>query len=102
MEFKGNRFPVGTFVGEEIRQFTNHSIPVRSEDMVYVFSDGFSDQFGGPNGKKFMIRRFRKMLLEVHTLPLEQQQQAILNQFVDWKGNLEQIDDIVIMGVRIP
>lgn len=101
-EYKGNRFPVGTFVGEEIRQFTNHTIPVQSGDMIYVFSDGYCDQFGGPNGKKFMIRRFRKMLSTIHLLPLEEQQQAIAKQFEDWRGNLDQIDDIVIMGVRIP
>lgn len=102
IEYKGNRFPVGTFVGEEIREFTNHSIPLQSGDMIYVFSDGFSDQFGGPAGKKFMIRRFRDMLTKVHTKPLSEQRELIDKELRDWQGSLEQIDDIVIMGVKIP
>jgi ligand-binding sensor domain-containing protein/serine phosphatase RsbU (regulator of sigma subunit) len=101
LEFKGNRFPVGTFVGEEIREFTNHEIQMQKGDMVYLFSDGFADQFGGPNGKKFMIRRFKEMLRKIHTKPVEDQQVLMDKQLKNWKGNLEQIDDIVVMGVRI-
>lgn len=100
-EIKGNRFPVGTFVGEEIREFTNHSIQVQSGDMVYIFSDGFADQFGGHNGKKFMIRRFKAMLQEIHTKPVDDQYDFVSKQLQNWKGNLEQVDDIIVMGVRI-
>lgn len=101
IELKGNRFPCGTFIGEEIREFTNHVIPVQKGDMVYVFSDGFADQFGGPKGKKFMVRRFRAMLKKIHTKPVVEQQEIVEKQLKSWKGNLEQIDDIVVMGVRI-
>ncbi|MBL4587019.1 MAG: SpoIIE family protein phosphatase, partial [Flavobacteriales bacterium] len=73
IEYKGNRFPVGTFVGEKIRQFTNHTIEVKKGDMIYVFSDGFADQFGGPEGKKFKIRRFKAMLEKIHTHPVDEQ-----------------------------
>ncbi|TNF27793.1 MAG: hypothetical protein EP314_04450, partial [Bacteroidetes bacterium] len=101
IEIKGDRFPVGTFVGEEIREFTNHEIEVKPGDMVYLFSDGFSDQFGGPKGKKFMIKRFKALLEDVHQENVDKQYELIAKRFKNWKGNLEQVDDIVVMGVRI-
>lgn len=101
IEVKGDRFPVGAFVGEEIRQFSNHEIPLQKGDMIYVFSDGYADQFGGPNGKKFMIRRFRSLLTDIHKESVDRQYDLIAKQLKNWKGNLEQVDDIVVMGVRI-
>jgi serine phosphatase RsbU (regulator of sigma subunit) len=101
LETKGNRFPCGAFVGEEIRTFTNHIIPVEKDDMIYVFSDGYADQFGGPNGKKFMMRRFRGYLKSIHGKPVAEQHILLQKQLKNWKGKLEQVDDIVIMGVRI-
>jgi serine phosphatase RsbU (regulator of sigma subunit) len=102
IEFKGDRFPAGTFIGEHVNKFTNHEIEVKSGDMLYVFSDGFADQFGGPNGKKFMIRRFKKLLGEIHKKSLQEQYDQLTSAYKSWKGNLEQVDDIVIMGVKIP
>ncbi|MBI1286360.1 MAG: SpoIIE family protein phosphatase [Flavobacteriales bacterium] len=101
IEVKGDRFPVGAFVGEEIRQFTNHRIQLQKNDMIYVFSDGYYDQFGGPNGKKFMIRRFKAMLTEIHKEPVDRQYDLVAKNLRNWKGNLEQVDDIVVMGVRV-
>lgn len=101
IEIKGDRFPVGTFVGEEIRSFTNHEIKVQKDDMVYLFSDGYYDQFGGPNGKKFMIRRFKSMLEDIHKEHVDKQYDLVAKNLKNWKGNLEQVDDIVVMGVRI-
>jgi serine phosphatase RsbU (regulator of sigma subunit)/ligand-binding sensor domain-containing protein len=102
IEIKGNRFPVGTFVGEEIRTFTNHEIDVQSGDMIYIFSDGFADQFGGPNGKKFMMKRFKAMLQDIHSKPINQQYDLLVKHLKNWKGNLEQVDDIIVLGVKIP
>ena len=101
IEYKGNRFPVGTFVGEEIRQFTNHTIKLKKGDVLYVFSDGYADQFGGPDGKKFKLRRFKSMLHEIHAQPMDKQYELSKKLLANWMGNLEQIDDIVLMGVRI-
>ncbi|MFT4981261.1 MAG: serine phosphatase RsbU (regulator of sigma subunit), partial [Bacteroidia bacterium] len=88
-------------VGEEIRTFTNHEIPVQKDDMVYVFSDGYTDQFGGPKGKKFMMQRFRTFLQNIHAKTAHEQHALIEERLKDWKGDLEQVDDIVVMGVRI-
>lgn len=101
MEIKGDRFPVGTFIGEEIRAFQNHSIKVQKGDMIYVFSDGYADQFGGPNGKKFMIGRFKSMLMDIHQESVDKQYDLVTKNLKNWKGNLEQVDDIIVMGVRI-
>ncbi|MFT5021169.1 MAG: serine phosphatase RsbU (regulator of sigma subunit) [Polaribacter sp.] len=101
LETKGNRFSCGAFVGEETRTFTNHEIPVQKDDMVYVFSDGYTDQFGGPKGKKFMMQRFRTFLQNIHAKTAHEQHALIEERLKDWKGDLEQVDDIVVMGVRI-
>jgi len=101
IEYRGDRFPVGRFVGEETNSFKNHQIKVQNGDMLYMFSDGFSDQFGGPEGKKFKIRRFKAMLQEVQSYPIEEQYKIVNGYLENWIGELEQIDDIVLMGVRI-
>ncbi|MCB0756424.1 MAG: SpoIIE family protein phosphatase, partial [Flavobacteriales bacterium] len=101
LETKADRFPVGTFVGETVNEFTNHEIKVQKGDMVYVFTDGFADQFGGPQGKKFMMNRFRKMLSDVHSKPVDEQFELLSKTLKQWKGNLEQVDDICVVGVRI-
>jgi ligand-binding sensor domain-containing protein/serine phosphatase RsbU (regulator of sigma subunit) len=101
MEFKANRFPVGTFIGETINSFTNHEIQLQKGDMIYVFTDGFADQFGGANGKKFMMNRFRKLLTEIHLKPIEEQSEILEKTFNNWKGNLDQVDDICVVGVRV-
>lgn len=101
-EIKGDRFPAGTFVGEESKKFTNHKIDAQSGDMLYVFSDGYADQFGGPIGKKYMMRRFRHLLMDIHKKSMEEQYDLLLAHYRNWKGNLDQVDDIIVMGVRIP
>jgi len=66
-----------------------------------MFSDGYADQFGGPDNKKFMIRRFRDFLIEVHKKPMLQQMEILDQEFNDWKGDQEQVDDVIVMGIRI-
>lgn len=101
-QIKGDRFPAGTFIGEQAKKFTNHKLDAKSGDMLYVFSDGYADQFGGPKGKKFMMRRFRELLTDIHKKPVDEQHDLLLAHYKNWKGNLEQIDDIIVMGIRIP
>ncbi len=101
LETKGNKFPIGVFVGEKLQKFTNHEIKLEKGDAVYVFSDGYSDQFGGPRTKKFKKHEFKKLLIKVSHLPMQEQHKEIEKTLDAWKGDIEQIDDIVVMGVRV-
>ncbi len=98
-ETKGDRQPIGD--SGIIRPFTTHSIDLQKGDCIYIFSDGFVDQFGGERGKKYMTGKFKKFLLTISDLSLEEQEKAIEKEFNDWKGSYEQIDDVCVMGVRI-
>ena len=101
MEIKGDRIIVGPDYGLERRSFTNHSIPMEENDVIYMFSDGYPDQFGGPEGKKFKYRRFRHMLMSIHKLPMDEQHQRLEVNMNDWMGGLnEQIDDQMVIGIR--
>ena len=101
IEVKGNRFAVGKLEGNEDNKFDNHVIPYKDKDMVYIFSDGYADQFGGPLGKKFKFRRFRHLLLTINSLPLLKQKAFLEENFDSWKGQLEQVDDILVIGIRL-
>lgn len=98
---RGDRMPVGTFVGEEVINFNNFEMPAKEGDVVYIFSDGFADQFGGPDGKKYKLKRFRDLLERIHTLPMDEQYETIFQELAEWQGDHEQVDDIMILGIRI-
>lgn len=100
-QVKADKFPIGFFVGEEKKSFTNHKIQLQKDDCIYIFSDGYADQFGGPNGKKFMANHFRDLLLKVHKYPAEEQKSILDKTIEDWKGSQEQVDDILVIGVKI-
>ncbi len=101
-QIKANKFPIGFFVDEDKKKFTNHKIQLQKDDAVYIFSDGYSDQFGGPNGKKFMAKKFDELILQIYSLPVEEQK-AMLDKTIEaWKGGVyEQVDDILVIGVKI-
>ncbi len=96
---KPNKEPIGQF--DNPQPYTTHKVELLEGDSIYLFSDGFQDQFGGPKGKKFMISRFKKLLVEVSKEPMDKQKELILKAFYDWKGNEEQVDDVCVIGVRI-
>ena len=101
-EIKGDRFSVGLEDYENGNQkFTNHHIQLLNDDMIYIFTDGYSDQFGGPEGKKFKFRRFRHLLLSVHQLPLHEQREQLERSIEEWKGDNDQVDDILVIGMKI-
>jgi serine phosphatase RsbU (regulator of sigma subunit) len=87
-----NELPTGSF--------TDHRIELQPGDVVYLFSDGYADQFGGPQGKKFMYRRFRELLQGIHQQPMEDQRTALVDAFTKWRGGHEQVDDILVIGLR--
>ena len=100
VEYKADKHPIGLFVGEELNQFTNHEIDLKKGDIVYVFTDGFADQFGGPKGKKFKYKQLQQLLLQISETPMKEQKVALEATIESWKGDLEQVDDILIMGVK--
>jgi len=100
IQHKADKFPVGAFVGEK-KKFSNNLIQLQKGDMVYIFSDGYADQFGGPKGKKFMAGTFRQLLLQVSGLPSVQQRQMLDETIEKWRGNLEQVDDMLIIGIKL-
>lgn len=107
IEIKANKFPIGTFVGD-VQDFDNHVLELKKNDVIYLFSDGYADQFGGSqeqnghyNGKKFMVGRFRKLIKKISILPIEEQHQILEKTLSDWQGQHEQVDDILVIGFRI-
>jgi serine phosphatase RsbU (regulator of sigma subunit) len=101
VQTKADKFPIGLFLGEEKKKFTNHKIKLQKGDTIYIFSDGYADQFGGPNGKKFMANHFRDLLLDVHKFPIEKQKDILNKTIEEWRGPLDQVDDILVIGVKI-
>ncbi|HKL71851.1 MAG TPA: two-component regulator propeller domain-containing protein [Marinilabiliaceae bacterium] len=98
--FKGDRSVIGRMENGDFPKFTSHSIHLEKDDMVYLFTDGYADQFGGPNSKKFMYRRFRHLLLNLHHLDLDAQKEIIHAKFEEWRGSEEQVDDILVLGFK--
>ncbi|PCJ84380.1 MAG: hypothetical protein COA57_09275 [Flavobacteriales bacterium] len=99
-EFKADRQPIGYF-SDELKPFTKHEIQLQKGDLLYTFSDGYQDQFGGPKGKKFKAKMFKELLVSIKDKPMEKQKTIIDQKIEEWKGDLEQVDDICIIGVRI-
>lgn len=99
-EFKGDRFSVGSYEPDNEKHFQKHSTTIIPGDSIYLFSDGFVDQFGGPDYKKFKSRQFKKLLTSIAHLPLNHQQQHLKSTLDDWMGDVEQLDDILVIGIR--
>ncbi|MFI5149453.1 MAG: two-component regulator propeller domain-containing protein [Bacteroidia bacterium] len=99
-EFKGNKQPIGVY-GDVLKPFTSTEIDIARGDLIYLFSDGYPDQFGGPKGKKFLYTRFKELLVSVSKKDMEQQHTELDQIFHSWKGSLEQVDDVLVIGIRI-
>lgn len=100
IEFKGDKMPIGIHDRADL-PFTNKTIPIEEGDCIYLFSDGFADQFGGEKGRKYMYKKFKDFFLSIHQKPMAEQQELLAQESVNWRGSLEQIDDQIIMGIRI-
>lgn len=98
-EIKPDKQPIGKT--EQAQPFTTHTLPYLSGTTYYLFTDGFPDQFGGDKGKKYLYKRFKELLLKLSTLPLSNQKDALQSEFSQWKGSLEQTDDVTVIGVRV-
>lgn len=100
LQFPANKFPIGSFVGEK-SNFDTHTIQLQKGDQIYVFSDGYADQFGGPAGKKFMVGNFRKLLTQVAGLEASKQKEKLNETLLTWQGTQEQVDDVLVIGVKV-
>ncbi|MBL7898388.1 MAG: serine/threonine-protein phosphatase [Crocinitomicaceae bacterium] len=98
-EIKPDKQAVGR--GEHLKKFTTHSINLQKGDLIYIFSDGFADQFGGERGKKYKYKPFKDLLVLHANKSMKEQEETILHEFEIWKKDLEQVDDICIIGIRI-
>jgi len=98
-EIKADKQPIGKF--EHAKPFTNHEIDVFPGDTLYLFTDGFADQFGGEKGKKLKASVMRELFISMKGVPMETQKTKINQAFEDWKNVLEQVDDVCVIGIRI-
>ncbi|HEY6159838.1 MAG TPA: tetratricopeptide repeat protein, partial [Bacteroidia bacterium] len=99
-EIKGDKQPIGYYKGDP-QPFTTHTIPLGKGDRLYLFTDGYADQFGGEQGKKFKYRQLQETLLALGDMPMREQEEKVENSFLDWKKDLEQVDDVLVIGIRV-
>lgn len=99
METKGDKQPIGRFHAE--KPFTAHTIQLQKNDRIYLYTDGYADQFGGDKGKKLKSSQFKKLLLQHHQHEMIQQKKNIHDAFTHWRGDLEQVDDVCVLGMKI-
>lgn len=99
IEIRADRLSIG--YDERGERFSLKKIKIRKNDHIYLFTDGYFDQFGGQNDKRYMIRRFRELLLQINSEPLAVQRDILFETIMEWKGNTEQTDDILVLGMRL-
>lgn len=99
---KGDPVPIGGIQKEGRREFTLHTIDITSPTYFYIFSDGYTDQFGGTDGSKFSSKQFKELLLEIHQRPMEEQQEILNQRIISWMGESnKQLDDIIVIGFKL-
>ena len=101
IEFKGDKNAIGIFIGDEIKTFTSTQVQLYENDCVYMFTDGYADQFGGETGEtKYFRRRLKKFLVSIADEEMEHQRELLRRDFNTWKGDNEQIDDVLVIGMK--
>jgi serine phosphatase RsbU (regulator of sigma subunit)/streptogramin lyase len=99
LKYKPDKMPIGNYA--DPKPFATHDIQLEKEDIIYIFSDGYLDQFGGPKGKKYMSTRLSELILSVSSKTMDEQKELLQKSFEDWKGTLEQVDDVCMIGVKV-
>jgi serine phosphatase RsbU (regulator of sigma subunit) len=99
--FKPDKFPIGGLQAARNRTFTNYEIALKKNDAIYIFTDGYADQFGGEKGKKLMTAKFKEMLLSMQSTGMRDQEKILKDNFETWKGDNEQVDDVLVIGVSV-
>jgi serine phosphatase RsbU (regulator of sigma subunit) len=101
LEIKSDKCPIGSNQDGIADTFTNHTIQLQKDDCIYIYTDGYADQFGGPKGKKFKYNKLKDVLVENAHLSMDEQYNALDKSFNAWKGKQEQVDDVLVIGVKI-
>jgi serine phosphatase RsbU (regulator of sigma subunit) len=101
IDMNGDKKPVGLFIEDKIQLFTNHDFKLEAGDRIFIFSDGYTDQFGGPKGKKLKYQNFKKYIAESTYLTMPEQKKFLQTKFMEWKGNYEQVDDVLVIGICV-
>jgi serine phosphatase RsbU (regulator of sigma subunit) len=101
IELKGDKQPISASIDTERKDFSNQIFELKKHDTVYLFTDGFADQFGGPDEKKFSYKRLRGLLVAINARTLPEQKELLESAFDKWQGDLEQIDDVCVIGIRV-
>ncbi len=99
IEYDADKMPIGQWIHQD--SFTTHKLDVKPGDMIYLYTDGYADQFGGPKGKKFKYKQLNELLMAIHQKPMIEQKDKLTQVFKDWKGELEQIDDVCVFGLKV-
>lgn len=99
IELKPNKCSIGKDINNT--KFVTHSLNLSENDLIYMFSDGYKDQFGGANNKKFLVKRFKQMILDINKEPMSKQSAIIEENLRKWMGNYPQVDDICVMGIKL-
>jgi serine phosphatase RsbU (regulator of sigma subunit) len=99
-EFKGDNMPIGIYEQEDI-PFSSKEVLFKKNDIIYLFTDGYADQFGGTGKKKFRSENFKKLLIDIHNLPMHEQKKALEKRYEEWRGEIDQVDDILIAGIKM-
>lgn len=99
VELQKDKMPVGQY--EQMTSFNLHTIDYKENGLLYLYTDGFADQFGGPKGKKLKYKPLNDYLMDIHRLPMNEQHQKLSQYFADWKGDIEQVDDVCVMGIKV-
>ena len=100
IQTKGDRTPIGGRTDDDFT-FTTHEEELKKGDSIYTFSDGFQDQFGGAHGKKFMLNNFKDLLISIYSMPMDEQKEKLHEAITGWMGTHEQLDDILVIGIRV-
>ncbi len=101
VEIKGSKFPIGSDQFKKEKVFEEYIMPYEEGDKFYIFSDGFQDQFGGKNGSKYLVKRFRQLIQDIHHLEMSEQAQVLNEEHERWKGNESQTDDVLVIGIQL-
>ncbi len=99
IDFKGDKQPVAFY--SNMKPFTQKEVIAKKGDMIYLYTDGYADQFGGEKGKKFMTKQLKQTLISISHLPIKEQSKHLDTAFTDWQGNLEQVDDVTVIGIKL-